>query len=556
MRWRCCFEPSPLPADNLPNCRQCIESVTGVEIVNVLDVEVGLEIEERTAAFGALSGVTTSVVGDTMYRSVAWSPTNERNSRASLEEGTTQAFHITLLGGLCICCPDDEVSARAWRDAGGAFRGSDTLFNNEVSISLSDPSQLGPLPPDLYELDPSLTAEALDGPIVGNSRLPANFPPMLRIAQAFCPECRELAAQRNALVRQYNVLRDEVVSLRREGDRQLRVHIAEEGETNRLQRLINPPGATNPDATSQRDFARVRQDRNRLLEANATLAEARSKQDELEALTVRIEALDQQLEDCDKLPCRPDEPVIVTATPSAPATETSIDARVRQTFAAFIGLAFKNSIMSSDVNYVTGGLFGSGNDAVQAAAISFGLLAYPFAGLPVYVSAEGMVFAGADGNFYTVTFHPGPGGDTTAEGRPLWAGRVSVGVTVPVEGGCINRSTCFLVDLEGGAVFEGFRTTFVTDESGGGGQRNVFAFNQTHVGLSLGAAFSMPLCALMEVACSAALSAYGRLNLFPGASESFRVTTSAFGLTYAGGFDVGTQAELGLRLVIPFGMAE
>lgn len=536
--------------DKLPNCRKCIEAVKGVKVVQVLDREVGLELEKRT---GVLSGQLTNIVGNYMYRSGEWSPKNEQIARTMVAEGTAVAMHITLLSGPCICCPEDEISARAWQRAGGALRDDGTFFNNEVSISINDPARLGPLPRDLYELEDSLTAKALDGDIEGSGRLPPDYPPILRIAQAFCPECRDLAERRNALVRQYNDLRERAVAQRKEGSRQLREYVSQESESIRRRKLINSPGETDSNAGFQRDLSRTRADKARLERANATVAQAREKRARLEELAKQIDELDKKLLECDQVPCR----VEATNTPAAVVTEPSDDLapdrRVQQTFAAFLGLAFKNSIMASSVNYVSGGLSANGNSAVHSAAFSLGLMAYPFAGVPVYVSAEGMIFAGGDGNFYTATFHPGPGGDTTARGRPQWAGRVSVGVTVPFEGGCVNRSTCFLVDVDGGVIFEKFRTTFVTDESGGGGQRNVFAFDHTHAGFSLGAALSIPVCSLLDLACGLALAPYGRMNFFPGANEAFRVTTNAFNLSYAGDFDIGTQAEIGMRLVMPFG---
>jgi hypothetical protein len=536
--------------DKLPNCRKCIEAVKKVKIVTVVDREVGLELERRN---GPINGLSTEIVGNYMYRSGDWSPKNEQIARTLMEQGTAVAMHITLLDGPCSCCPEDEISARSWQEAGGALRDSETLFNNEVSISINDPARLGPLPRDLYELEESLTAKAIDGDIEGSDRLPPDYPPILRIAQAFCPECRNLAEQRNALVRQYNDLREMAVAQRKEGSRRLREHVSQEGESVRRRQLINSPGETDTEAGYRRDLSRTRADNARLEKANATLAQARAKRAKLEELAKQIDILDKTLLDCDQVPCR----VEATNTPAPVVNETSAelapDRRVQQTFAAFLGLAFKNSVMASGVDYISGGLSANGSTAVHSAAFSFGLMAYPFSGLPVYVSAEGMIFAGGDGNFYTASFHPGPGGDTTAKGRPQWAGRVSVGVTVPFEGGCVNRSTCFLVDVDGGVIFEKFRTTFVTDESGGGGQRNVFAFDHTHAGISLGAALSIPLCSLVDVTCGLALAPYGRMNFFPGATESFRVNTSAFNLAYAGDFDIRTQAEIGMRLVMPFG---
>lgn len=533
--------------DQLPNCVACIRAAE-LRVVVVMDREAGLADQRR---FGRSDPYNIrSSVGDTMYASTEWSQRAEAKARRDLAAGRIQAFHITVAEGPCICCPETREAAERWLAAGGALRPSPTQFDNRYAFSFSDPERDAALPRDLYELDPSLRALAFEDPPAINTRLPVTFPPVLREAQALCPECRALAARRNALARQHNELREQAAELYIEGGRLLRRHIWFEGETVRAQGLVDPPGEENDGVAQQNDIERVRADAFRLTEANEIIRQSNELRAQAEALQPQIDALDAELAACDQLPCAAEQPIADANLPD-PEPTLDADARIARSFAAFVGLSFKSSWMASNVDY--GGLRASGSALVPAAGLSAGLMAYPFAGIPLYVSAEGMLFAGPDGSFYTVTFHPGPGNDTTAKGRAVWAARVAIGYTLPLQSGCISRAACYLVDLEGGLVFEGFRTRYITNESGGGGIRNVFTFNETHTGVSLGAALSVPLCAVMDIVSGPALAPFARLNLFPGDSDPFAVTTPSFNLSYAGAFDIDAQAELGLRLIMPFG---
>lgn len=533
--------------DRLPNCADCIRA-SRLSVVTVHERAVGDAILDRIGEMG--TGYDFSKSGSSVYLQTPWSPNRERRARAQLANGRAKAIHFTLLQGPCICCPENEDEAKVWRANGGAARVSATLFNNQVVKSILSADQLGPTPRDLYELDPSLTREAIDGPIVVSDQLPITFPSLERYVSVICPQCRALAAQRNALVEKYNTQREQAASEYFEGSRLLRLHVDRESESLRIRALIAPPTAANPEAfTDQRNFERLQKDSRLLTQANALFASSRVLLKQMEVLKQEIEPLDIALLECDQQPCKEAETALDAAT--EPSNGALANDRVSQTFAAFAGLAFKNSLMSSNLNYISGTQEASGDATVSSAALSFGLMAYPFAGLPIYVSAEGMVFAGSDGNFYTATLHPGLGDDTTAEGRAVWAGRVSLGVTFPVEGGCISRSSCFLVDVDGGVVLERLQTTFVTDESGGGGQRNTYTFDHTHLGFSVGAALSVPLCAFMDVSCGLAIAPFGRLTWFPDAEETFSRTTTAG--QYAGGFDIDTQVEVGIKLVLPFG---
>jgi hypothetical protein len=537
--------------DDLPNCEDCIRA-SRLSIVSVYDRAVGDEILRVSGDLG--EGYDFSRSGDTTYIQAPWSPNTERIARANLASGRSKALHITLLAGPCICCPDNEAEVRNWKAGGGAVRTSVTLFNNENVSSILTAEQLGPLPRDLYELDPTLTRQAIDGSAKVSDLLPVTFPSLERDVSVICPQCRALAARRNALVAQYNELREQAASLHYDGDRLLKRHIAREAETRRIRALIAPPDIADPDAfVDARNAAREREDARLLREANAQFASSRALLARMASLKQQIDAFDQPLLECDRQPCA-NANVAIDDAVEPPETLVAAD-RVSQTFAAFAGLAFKSSQMSSDMDYISGSEHADGDAAVSSAAFSFGLMAYPFAGLPVYLSAEGMVFAGNDGRFYSVNLHPGPEDDTTAEGRAVWAGRVSVGVTVPIEGGCISRSACFLVDVDGGLVLERLETTFVTDETGGGGERNSFTFDHTQWGVSVGAALSMPLCALIDIQCGAAIAPYGRVTWFPDAEEAFRRTTATYNLEYEGGFDIDTQMEAGLRLILPFGPA-
>ncbi|MFK8034896.1 MAG: hypothetical protein AB8B94_12195 [Hyphomicrobiales bacterium] len=543
--------------DKLPNCADCIKAAR-LSIVTVHDRAVGDALLERAGSLGA--GYDFNQTDRSTYIQSPWSPNNERIARAQMQDGRAKTIHFTLHQGPCICCPDNENEAAQWKDNGGAVRKADTLINNEIVISIFSADQLGALPRDLYELDPTLTNAAIDGPPVVSNRLPVTFPKLLRFVSVVCPECRGLAAERNALVEEYNNKREKAAAEYIEGSRLLALHVARSAETQRIRALIANPTATNPNATvDQRNADRERVDGRLLRQANALFASSRALVNEMKALKPDIDRLDAALLQCDQQPCNEDKTAINDAIEPAhdtnEADETDAETQLSQTFAVFAGMAFKNSIMSSNLHYLSGSQDSSGDAAVNSAAFSFGLMAYPFAGLPIYVSAEGMVFAGGDGAFYSVSLHPTAGDDTTAEGRPVWAGRVSLGVTIPFEGGCVSRSSCFLVDVDGGLVLERTRTTFTTDETGGGspGQRNSFTFDQTNVGVSVGAALSMPLCAFMDVACGVALAPFARVTWFPDAEENFSRTTSAFNLDYAGDFDIDTQYELGMRLIVPFG---
>ncbi len=537
--------------DDLPDCEDCIRA-SRLSIVSVYDRAVGNEILRVSGDLG--DGYDYSESGSSTYIQAPWSPNSERIARANLASGRSKALHFTLLSGPCICCPENEDEARNWKAGGGALRTSVTLFNNENVSSILTAEQLGPLPRDLYELDPSLTRQALDGPAGVSELLPVTFPSLERYVSVICPQCRAMAAERNALVARYNDQREQAASQHYEGKRLLELHIAREAETRRIRALIAPPDIANPDAyVDQRNAAREREDARLLRQANAQFASSRALLAKMVTLKQQIDAFDQPLLECDQQPCA-DANVAIDDVIEPTETVDAAD-RVSQTFAAFAGLAFKSSQMSSDMDYISGSEHADGDAAVSSAAFSFGLMAYPFAGIPIYLSAEGMVFAGNDGRFYSVNLHPGPEDDTTAEGRAVWAGRVSVGVTVPIEGGCISRSACFLVDVDGGVVLEHLETTFVTDETGGGGERNSFTFNHTQWGVSVGAALSMPLCALIDIQCGAAIAPYGRVTWFPDAEESFRRTTATYNLDYEGGFDIDTQMEAGLRLILPFGPA-
>ncbi|MEP4433303.1 MAG: hypothetical protein ABJ349_13945, partial [Hyphomicrobiales bacterium] len=386
-----------------------------------------------------------------------------------------------------------------------------------------------------------------------SKRLPAAFPKLERFVSVICPQCRGVAAQRNALVAEYNNKRERAEADFIEGSRLLELHISRANETQRIRALIPSPTAANPNASvDQRNADREREDARLLRQANALFARSRALVEEMTRLKPDIDKLDVALLECDQQPCS--EPETAINGTNVPSGEQETNTQLSQAFAVYAGMAFKNSIMSSNLHYLSGSQDASGDAAVSSAAFSFGLMAYPFSGIPIYVSAEGMVFAGGDGRFYSVDLHPTAGvDDTTAEGRALWAGRVSLGVTIPFEGGCISRTSCFLVDLDGGVVLERTRTTFVTDETGGGGQHNSFTFDQTNVGVSVGAALSMPLCAFMDVTCGAALAPFGRVTWFPDAEDNFERTTSTFNLDYAGDFDIDTQFELGMRLIVPFG---
>lgn len=535
--------------DKLPNCAECIRAAR-LSIVKVHDRAVGNEALRVSGDLG--NGFDFNQSGSTTYIQVPWTPNAERTARAQLANGTAKAVHFTLLQGPCICCPKNEDEAAIWEANGGAVRTSATLFNNQIVISMLSADQLGDMPRDLYELDPTLTGKAIDGPVVASNRLPANFPNLERFVSVICPQCRSMAAERNGLVETYNGHREQAVAEYREASRLLQLHLTRASETRRIRALLAPPTAANSDAfVDQRNLERERVDVRLHRQANALFASSRALLKKMEALKPDIERLDAALLKCDQQPCG--EPETAINDTNGSSGERDANAQRQQTFAVFAGMAFKNSIMSSNLHYSTE--YASGDAAVNSAAFSFGLMAYPFSGLPIYVSAEGMVFAGGDGRFYTATLHPGPGGDTTAEGGPVWAGRVSLGVTIPFEGGCVSRSSCFLVDVDGGLVLERTRTTFVTDETGGGGVRNSFTFEQTNVGVSVGAALSMPLCAFIDMACGAALAPFGRVTWFPDAEENFQRTTSAFSNQYAGDFDIDTQYELGMRLIVPFGPA-
>lgn len=537
--------------DKLPNCADCIKAAR-LSIVTVYDRAVGEALLDRAGSLGA--GYDFNRTDRSTYIQSPWSPRNERISRAQLADGRAKTVHFTLLQGPCICCPDNENEAAQWKDNGGAVLKADTLINNQIVISIFSADQLGELPRDLYELDPSLTSTAIDGPPVVSKRLPVTFPKLLRFVSVICPECRGLAAERNALVEQYNNKREKAAAEHIEGSRLLDLHVARGAETQRIRALIASPTAANPEAAvDQRNADRERVDARLLRQANALFASSRALLKEMEVLKPDIDRLDVALLQCDQTPCKDDQTAINDAIePSDETEDANAGAQLRQTFAVFAGMAFKNSIMSSNLHYLSGSQDASGDAAVNSAAFSFGLMAYPFAGLPIYVSAEGMVFAGDDGAFYSVNLHSISGDDTTAEGRPVWAGRVSLGVTIPFEGGCVSRSSCFLVDVDGGLVLERTRTTFTTDESGGGGQRNTYTFDQTNVGVSVGAALSMPLCAFMDVACGIALAPFARMTWFPDAEDNFSRTTSTSN-RYAGDFDIDTQYELGMRLIVPFG---
>lgn len=532
--------------DKLPNCAACIRAAR-LSIVKVHDRAVGNEALRVSGDLG--NGFDFNQSGSTTYIQVPWTPNAERTARAQLANGTAKAVHFTLLQGPCICCPKNEDEAAIWEANGGAVRTSATLFNNQIAISMLSADQLGDMPRDLYELDPTLTGKAIDGPVVASNRLPANFPDLKRFVSVICPQCRSMAAERNGLVETYNGHREQAVADYREGSRLLQQHLTRASETRRIRALLAPPTAANSDAfVDQRNLEREQVDARLLREANTLFASSRALVKKMEALNPDIERLDAALLECDQQPCG--EPETAINGTNDPSGERDADAQRQQTFAVFAGMAFKNSIMSSNLHYSSE--YASGDAAVNSAAFSFGLMAYPFAGLPIYVSAEGMVFAGGAGRFYSVNLHPTPGNDTTAEGGPVWAGRASLGVTIPFEGGCVSRSSCFLVDVDGGVVLERTRTTFVTDESGGGGVRNTYTFDQTNVGVSVGAALSMPLCAFMDVTCGAALAPFGRVTWFPDAEENFQRTTSS---QYAGEFNIETQFELGMRLIMPFGAA-
>lgn len=328
-----------------------------------------------------------------------------------------------------------------------------------------------------------------------------------------------MAARRNALVEKYNTQREQAASQYYEGSRLLELHLARESESQRIRALIAPPNVANPDAyVDQRNVARLREDGRLLSQANAQFASSRALLAKMKTLKQQIDKFDKPLLECDQQPCADANVAINEAI--EPTDDVMATDRVSQTFAAFAGLAFKSSQMSADLDYISGSEQADGDAAVSSAAFSFGLIAYPFSGLPIFLSAEGMVFAGNEGRFYSVNLHPGPEDDTTAEGRAVWAGRVSIGVTVPIEGGCISRSACFLVDVDGGVVLEHLETTFITDETGGGGERNSYTFDHTQWGVSVGAALSMPLCALIDIQCGAAIAPYGRVTWFPDAEEN------------------------------------
>lgn len=534
--------------DRLPNCAECIRA-SRLSIVTVHDRAVGNELLRLSGDLG--DGYDFNHSGSSTYIQAPWSPNSERIARSQLAEGQAKAVHFTLLQGPCICCPKNEDEAAIWEANGGAVRNADTLFNNEIVISIRSVDQLGELPSDLYELDPSLTRQAIDGADTASKRLPAAFPKLERFVSVICPQCRALAAQRNALVEEYNNKREKAAEDFFEGSRLLDLHISRSNETRRIRALIPSPTAANPNASvDQRNADREREDARLLRQANALFARSRALVEEMTALKPDIDKLDVALLECDQQPCS--EPETAINGTNVPSGEQDTNTQLSQAFAVYAGMAFKNSIMSSNMHYSTE--HASGDASVNSAAFSFGIMAYPFSGLPIYVSAEGMVFAGGDGRFYSVNLHPTLGNDTTAEGGPVWAGRVSLGVTIPFEGGCISRTSCFLVDLDGGVVLERTRTTFVTDESGAtNGLRNSFTFEQTNVGVSVGAALSMPLCAFMDITCGAALAPFGRVTWFPDAEDNFQRTTSTFNLDYEGDFDIDTQFELGMRLIVPFG---
>lgn len=224
-----------------------------------------------------------------------WSPASERIAGAKLANGRTKAVHFTLLQGPCICCPENKDEATVCEANGGAVRKADTLFNNEIVISILSADQLGRL----------------------------------------------------------------------------------------------------------------------LRQANALFASSRALLEKMAVLKPQIEQLDVALLECDQQPCSEAELAISEAT--EPSDLEIANNRVSQTFALFAGLAFKNTQMSADLDCISGSEQAFDDAAVSSAAFSFGLMAYPFAGLPLYLSAEGMVFAGNEGRF-----------PTPLQLDCRWGGRISV----------------------------------------------------------------------------------------------------------------------------------
>lgn len=297
--------------DKLPDCPACIERAR-LQVVSAHDrasYEAGEERRQSiNRAFGAqVAGGSTNAVGDNVFEAVEWSPTNEAIARRGLRSGRIKAFFVTLLSGPCICCPEGRDRAEAWQRAGGfdgqIYRQSPQLFNADVASGANSASGLGEDPADLYELDPSLTAAALDGEIV--ARPVPNLPPAVRTAQPLCPHCRALAAERNTLADRYNDLRDSYAADYAEADRLLRLYVSRAGEIARQDQLVTRGGEANADARDRADLIRDRDHIALLTQANALFDKARATLAELEALRPDLERLDARLLACDTQPCAP-----------------------------------------------------------------------------------------------------------------------------------------------------------------------------------------------------------------------------------------------------------
>ncbi|MCJ8308692.1 MAG: hypothetical protein HRU27_01650 [Rhizobiaceae bacterium] len=483
-----------------------------------------------------------SIVGDSAYLPGEYSAVNELKARENLRSGRSSSFHITLLSGPCICCPEEDDKAQAWKAAGGPFRKSDTLFDNRTAVSFNTPNDAADDPEDIFTLDPQLTTLALDGePKLPNLRKP----PFQRVVQPICKKCKALADRRNQLGSRYNDLRETYLNDYGEGSRLYRVYANYSGESARIEKLATRPGVDGV----ERDRQRLKKANAILIRANKLIKSGREAVEELQKSEKQLEQLDAELLECDQLPCedpapQPDAVVQQEADPSPPP-----GAQELLTFYALIG----SKLGSYDAALAPGfgGNFANGT-TFSNPTLGFGFLYSPFETLPLYFGLEGAAFLGSRGEIITVNLHPTAGNDTRVSAEPETALRFSVGTTIPFEGGCITRFQCYSIDVEGGLTLEQIRYTFSTDESGGGGVNNSFSGNFNRLGFSVGAALNLPACQFIEMACNLVFAPYLRATFFNGGGETFQHTSANLNNVYQGRVKAERQVEAGLRLLFKF----